>query len=374
MSFHQYRINEVYSNTDGSIQFIELTVGNFSGESFWSGQSITSSHTGGSNLFTFPGNLPADSTANTTVLLATQAFANLGIVTPNFIVPADFLFTTGEALNFAGVDNVTYAALPSDGMHSLTRTGEQLVATPKNFAGATGSLPAPPTPVQEPGLITGTPGNDTLTGTILSEVIDGLAGNDTFVSTAGRDTLDGGVGNTGGRDTVVYALARSAYTLARSGAGVFTIEKPNSAGSDTLLNIERLRFSDTNLALDLDGNAGTTAKLLGVTFGKASVANPLFAGVGLSLLDAGMSYPDLMQAAINARLGGPSSNSAVIDLLFTNLYGRAPSAGEMGSLLPYLDGGAVTQAGLGVLAADSGLNATNIGLVGLAQTGLEFGS
>ena len=35
MTFHLYRINELYSNADGSIQFIEMSVGNFNGQGFW---------------------------------------------------------------------------------------------------------------------------------------------------------------------------------------------------------------------------------------------------------------------------------------------------------------------------------------------------
>ena len=43
MSFHLFRINELYSNLNGTIQFIELKVGNFNGESHWAGVAISSS-------------------------------------------------------------------------------------------------------------------------------------------------------------------------------------------------------------------------------------------------------------------------------------------------------------------------------------------
>lgn len=140
-SFHLYRINELYSNADGSIQFIELTVGNFSGESFWAGQRISASQGGASHSFTFPDNLPSTATANTSVLIATQGFANLGIMTPNFIVPAGFLFTGGGTVNFADVDSMTYAALPTGSNLSLNRDGSSGVNSPKNFAGISGTIP-----------------------------------------------------------------------------------------------------------------------------------------------------------------------------------------------------------------------------------------
>jgi hypothetical protein len=140
MSFHEYRINEIFSNADGTVQFIELTVGNHSSEGFWQGHSITvlgeTTHT-----FTFPSNLPNPTqTANTTVLIATEGFAALGIVTPNYIVPDGFLFTAGGTIDFAGVDSVVYGQLPSDGTHAVNAAGTVVTATPRNFAGVTGDM------------------------------------------------------------------------------------------------------------------------------------------------------------------------------------------------------------------------------------------
>jgi len=141
-SFHLYRINELYSNADGSVQFIELTVGNTSGEGFWAGQTIGVSQGSLTHSFTFPGNLPSTATANTSVLIATQGFVDLGIVTPDFIIPAGFLFTNGGTVNYANVDSVTYSALPTSGNLSLNRNGATGVNSPKNFSGVSGSVAA----------------------------------------------------------------------------------------------------------------------------------------------------------------------------------------------------------------------------------------
>ena len=144
MSFHLYRINELFSSADGTVQFIEMRVGTaVDAESHWSGISITSSQGGVVHSFTFPADLPARPASNTTVLIATQGFANLGIATPDFIVQDGFLFTGGGTLNFAGVDSIIYGALPSDGTHSVSRTGVSATATPTNFFGVAGTLPLP---------------------------------------------------------------------------------------------------------------------------------------------------------------------------------------------------------------------------------------
>ncbi len=142
MAFHLYDINELYTNADGSVQFVEL-ITTANGESFWQGQALTVTQGGVTRSFTFPSNLPSSTTANKTVLVATQGFADLGIITPDFIVPNGFLFTSGTAtVNFAGVDSVTYTSIPTDGTLSINRNGVTAVNSPKNFAGATGTVPA----------------------------------------------------------------------------------------------------------------------------------------------------------------------------------------------------------------------------------------
>lgn len=148
-AFHTFRINEVYSSPDGTIQFVEMreaTGSNF--EYFWAGQALTSTQGATTRTFTFPSNLASTQTANRSVLIATPGFAALAGVTPDFVVPAPFLFPGGGTLNYAGADSVTYPALPGDGVSSLDRNGTSGPNTPTNFAGQTGTLapPAPPSP------------------------------------------------------------------------------------------------------------------------------------------------------------------------------------------------------------------------------------
>src|ERR1035437_6881836 len=87
-TFHLYKINELFSNADGSIQFIELAEGPaLDGQNLFDGISISVSRVGATtHSFTFPKDLPSIITHNTSVLIATQGFSNLGIVTPDFIV------------------------------------------------------------------------------------------------------------------------------------------------------------------------------------------------------------------------------------------------------------------------------------------------
>jgi serralysin len=142
--------------------------------------------------------------------------------------------------------------------------------------------------------------------------------------------------------------------------------------TDTLTSIERLEFADVGIAYDLAGNAGTTAKIIGAVFGAATLANKNYVGIGLDRLDGGMSYENLMQLALDVKLGANASNAAVVTLLYTNLVGTAPTATAMAYYKGLLDAGSFSQAGLAVHAADLPHNAANIGLVGLASTGIEY--
>ena len=157
--FHTYVIEQLFSNASGTVQFIVMHESQgMSAEYFWQGNQITSTSLGQTQRYTFPTNLqigvmcnpypygcPAavpTSTANTRVLIATQGFADLQIVTPDYVVPDGFLSTSGGTVNYAGVDQMTYASLPTDGTTALNRSGATMPNMATNFEGASGSVAA----------------------------------------------------------------------------------------------------------------------------------------------------------------------------------------------------------------------------------------
>jgi V8-like Glu-specific endopeptidase len=215
----------------------------------------------------------------------------------------------------------------------------------------------------------GTLGPDVLTGNGLNNTMTGLAGDDRFVGGGGNDSIDGG----SGIDTAVYAGVRAAYRLSLFGSSATLSDSASGRdGVDTLVAVERLAFGDVGLALDLSGNAGTVAKTIGAVFGAAAVANKAYVGIGLRLVDQGMSFNDLMQYAIDAGLGPRHTNQQLVTLLYTNVIGTAPPQSELAFYQGLLDSGQMTQGSLGVLAAETTINQTHIDLVGLASRGLEF--
>jgi hypothetical protein len=142
---HLWKINEVYSNADGTIQYIELTT-SFDFQNIFSGTSLTSTNGTATQSVTFNQNT-STATANKTYLIGTPGFAALNLVTPDFTIPAGFLYLTNGTVNFGSFDSATYTSLPTDGTTSLNRASfvsssiaTQAVNSPKNFAGQMGTI------------------------------------------------------------------------------------------------------------------------------------------------------------------------------------------------------------------------------------------
>ena len=93
-------------------------------------------------------------------------------------------------------------------------------------------------------------------------------------------------------------------------------------------------------------------------------------GLVLNYVDTGASYASLMQLALTAV--GATTHAAVVNLLWTNLYGTAPTTALAALFVAMLDNGSVSVGELGAYAADLAVNCTHINLVGLQQTGLEY--
>jgi len=153
MSFHLFHISEAYSSADGSIQFIEFH-GEANSQHLWDPYTLTVTQGGTVHSFSIPSNLPSSSTLNKNVLVATQAFADLTGITPDYIIPENFLFTTGSAtINFPGMDSLSYTALPTDGVHSLGEDGTtEQINSPTNFAGQTFTISSALAPILDDSL------------------------------------------------------------------------------------------------------------------------------------------------------------------------------------------------------------------------------
>src|SRR5690349_20650596 len=97
--FHTYKIDQVYSDAAGAVQFVVLheALGE-DGQQFWNGHSFTTlSHNGNAlTNYTFPANISSSFvTSGTYALIASAGYAALNLVTPDYVLPNGFLDRAG---------------------------------------------------------------------------------------------------------------------------------------------------------------------------------------------------------------------------------------------------------------------------------------
>ncbi|MBI2824595.1 MAG: hypothetical protein HYX69_07915 [Planctomycetia bacterium] len=141
-TFHLWRIEQVYSNKTGSIQYVDLVLPfTFDDESHLTGHQLIAGLN--SNTLTFGSDLPQVPVAGQHFLVATAGFSTVAGVMPDYTFPSSFVpffNRAGDSLNFAFVDSFTFPALPSDGVHALNRDNSIVVNEPVNFAGKIGFI------------------------------------------------------------------------------------------------------------------------------------------------------------------------------------------------------------------------------------------
>ncbi|MFN9471099.1 MAG: hypothetical protein ACK59X_06605, partial [Acidovorax sp.] len=197
-------------------------------------------------------------------------------------------------------------------------------------------------------------------------IVNGDAGNNTVSPALGLARfVDGGAGI----DTVVIPATLAQTFVQANGAGNFTLQRLTDGAMLGVTNVERVSFGDTKLALDLSGNAGQAAKLLGALAGPGALSNKGLVGEVIRLLDAGATSQTI--AGLGLQLLGASTPTQIAQTLWTSVVGRAGTDGEL-KLLTDLMAGGTGAAELVVMAANLDLNAARIDLVGLAAKGIEF--
>ena len=153
-----WRFEQIYSNTDGYAQFIVISL-DASGQSQTGlqGFTLTSVHGTGEHghdagyvsSFNFPNDPPGAQTSGRRVLIATQAFADLNILSPDYVIENQFIpQQTGSLSLFRPYstmyDSAAYDSLPSDGTDALYRDGIAQQGVAINFAGQSANVPRMP--------------------------------------------------------------------------------------------------------------------------------------------------------------------------------------------------------------------------------------
>ncbi|MFN3238030.1 MAG: Ig-like domain-containing protein [Pseudomonadales bacterium] len=146
-------ISEVFSNSDGSLQYIELL--NATGQGISALNNATIEHNNGGTIYTFSATVESGltTTAGSRVLLGTSSLFSQASVTQdlniaaNLVPRGDDMGTTTILTLKLGAEEAPFnylGALPSDGVNSLTDDDNNgivsTIATPTNNAGVNGSF------------------------------------------------------------------------------------------------------------------------------------------------------------------------------------------------------------------------------------------
>ncbi len=179
-----------------------------------------------------------------------------------------------------------------------------------------------------------------------SQLIRTFAGNDTIsdVNAAPTAKIDGGLGI----DVARYSGAKASYKVVQTTEGwKVTSEGAAIKVSDTLVNVERLQFADSVLALDISGNAGSAYRLYQAALNRT----PDTAGLSwhVKQLDRGMSLREdaagfLGSTEFKSRYGASLDDKGFVNALYQNVLGRAADANGEAYWINQIASGAQTRA------------------------------
>lgn len=184
--------------------------------------------------------------------------------------------------------------------------------------------------------VVGGAGNDTITATGGDDSITGGAGDDFISAGAGNDSIYGGAG----ADEAVFAGNAADYTIEQNG-GLITVTHNETGEVNEVVNVETLTFDDGSQAVEVSSNVQALTTLYKQLFsfndareqngaGQADLEGLQYwndraeEGTSLGQIALSMLNSDEAGNKLDALdLGSAEGISAVIELLYTDVLGRA---------------------------------------------------
>lgn len=196
----------------------------------------------------------------------------------------------------------------------------------------------------------------------------GDAGNNTFTATANNSGIDGG----GGMDTVIYGGPRANFTISKQPLGYSVVDNTGALGQDTLVNIERLKFSDgTAVALDIDGNAGQVYRMYQAALDRTPDAGGF--SYWLNAMDNGLTLSQVSalvlqnKEAVDIYMADPS-DSYFVTQLYHHVLHREPDAAGLTFWLNNVH--SASRADVMVMFSESPENQAQV--IGTIQNGIDY--
>jgi hypothetical protein len=200
------------------------------------------------------------------------------------------------------------------------------------------------------------------------QLLAGTDGANVFTSFSGSHAIDGGAG----LDTVLYQGAHTSFTVKAGAAGV-SVSGVDGAVHDTLVNVERLQFSDATVALDVGGAAGQAYRLYQAAFDRAP--DPAGLGYWIKALDAGASLDQAAAGFVTSKefadlYGAGTSDSQFVQALYQNVLHRPAEAAGYDFWIAALGQSHVAREQVLSHFSESGENQVQV--IGAIQDGIVF--
>lgn len=216
-------------------------------------------------------------------------------------------------------------------------------------------------------IVLGSDGSDTLYGEAGRDILSGGKDKDLLTGGAGDDTLDGGEG----MDVASFSGSRSSYELTQAGSS-WSISSA-AEGTDVLMNIERLQFSDRTVALDISGNAGQAYRVYQAAFNRTPDNDGL--KFWIAQMDSGASLSSVAAGFVGSTefqtlYGANATNEQFITKLYSNVLHRAPDQGGFNFWLAALNSNNVDR--VTTLAQFSESPENQAGVIGVILNGIDL--
>jgi hypothetical protein len=206
----------------------------------------------------------------------------------------------------------------------------------------------------------GTQWNDHLIGNNDHNLLHGWAGN---------DVIEGG----DGIDTSIYQGSINNFSIYIGSQLISINDLTFYEGNDTLYGIERIRFSDSNIAFDIDGNAGQAYRIYKAAFDRI----PDHGGLGfwIDALDNGAAMTDVAYGFTHSNefislYGDDTSDEAYVDLLYANVLDRDADQGGYDFWIGHMDADRLTREQVLIEFSESAENQTNV--IDLIANGIQY--
>ena len=143
-------------------------------------------------------------------------------------------------------------------------------------------------------------------------------------------------------------------------------------GSDTLINVERLQFSDKSIAFDTSGDAGQAYRLYQAAFNRTPDVGGL--GFQMKTLDAGWPLAAVAQNFIDSpefvATYGALNSTDFVQKMYHNVLHRIGAQSELDYYVPKIDSGTMTRAAVLVGFSESPENQAAV--IGVIQNGMIY--